>query len=148
MDADMGNDSRIGFRILWLLCFQIIAGAFISDGAYGSERQKKSMMPALDPALRKGAVYEKVRPTLLKNGWEPVTAIDKNAEGELESRIGEADALYRAGFKEVQRCGATGYCLLNFVRNGVCLRIVTLGDYRKARFPTIYGWRAECYKPE
>lgn len=132
--------------LVMLLAF---VGSTAATPAYADDDEEGTPAPPnIDPALRRHVPYEKVRRALLKNGWKPVIATDKNADGELVSRIGEAEALYRAGFMEVERCGATGYCLFNFVRNGECLRIVTLGDYRKAHFPKIYSWRAECYRPE
>lgn len=135
-------------RIGLFLCLNLILLGMLGGPIFGADKADGRALPALDPALKQGAVYEKARLALLKNGWKPVIATDRNIYGEMTSRVGVPGILYEAGFKEVYFCGATGYCLFNFVKNGKCLRISTLGDYVKGKFPRIHSWWEECYKPE
>lgn len=139
---------RTHFRSSFFLSLTLLTIGLFPELVFGADKEQGLILPSLDPALRQEAVYEKIRPALLKNGWKPVIATDRNIYGEMTSRVGVPGILYEAGFKEVYFCGATGYCLFNFVKNGKCLRISTLGDYVKGKFPRIHTWWEECYKPE
>ncbi len=149
MVANRLKDIHI-FVVVILLCLSVSIAAVIAEDSLAAvyDEQPPPIPPNLDPALRIDMPYEKIRPALLKNGWKPVIATDRNIYGEMTSRVGVPGILYKAGFKEVYFCGATGYCLFNFVKNGKCLRISTLGDYVKGKLPRIYTWWEECYKPE
>lgn len=139
---------RTHFRSSLFLSLTLLTIGLFPELVFGADKEQGLILPSLDPALRQEAVYEKIRPALLKNGWKPVAATDRDAEGQLESRIGDAGAMYKAGFSEVVGCTATGYCLFQFVKNGKCLSISTVGGYYKGRSPTIYRWDAGCYTPK
>ena len=148
MVNNMKRAVQTHFRSSLFLGLSLLAIGLFPELVFAAGKEQALILPPLDPALRQGAVYEKIRPALLKNGWQPVISTDRDAEGQLESRIGDAGTMYNAGFNEVAGCSATGYCLFQFAKNGKCLSISTIGGYYKGKAPTIYRWNAECYAPK
>lgn len=93
--------------------------------------------------LRNGAPFTMARARLLRHGWQPVTTDVTMADGTLERKWGDAGKLTADGYVETESCSGTGlnYCFFNYMKNGQCLRVETIGEYRNdLNSPKIYRW--------
>jgi hypothetical protein len=87
--------------------------------------------------IKKGQVFYKARPALLRQGWRPV-AVYKSNEFDL---IGDGIRFYRHGFKEVESCSqGRGYCSFHYRKGDQCLMLVTQGEYIPPNSPKLDKW--------
>lgn len=85
-------------------------------------------------------------------GWEPretFDTVDGTHSGQRESLRLQAGELYKAGFREVAHCYGTGTagCTLNYVKDGQCLAVYTLGEWSKGD-PLLSVSRADRHCPD
>lgn len=102
----------------------------------------------LGPAgISKGDGYLGARRKLIGEGWKPVVTHFKDRDGEeIRLQSGGTD-LIKAGYKEIQYCAGTGLgaCLFNFKKDGVCLRVQTLGEYAPGKYDVVVNaWSNKC----
>lgn len=71
------------------------------------------------------------RAELLRQGWKPVETYGAFPDGLRWNQDGDAGALYKAGFKEVEACSSnrTHDCSFNYVRGVRCLTLHTQGPF-------------------
>lgn len=103
-----------------------------------------------DVKLVKEADFTKVRPKLIAKGWKPV--VTEEMVGDTpRNQFGGAEAMYQAGYIEVEGCTeGRVYCTFNYRRGKKCLQITTRGEYGKfqgRQWPVIQAWSNECYQP-
>ena len=133
------------FRSSLFLSLTLLAIGLFPELVFAAGKEQALILPPLDPALRQGAVYEKIRPALLKNGWQPFESTNKFLDGCYVNRSGMAGVHYRSGFKEVELCTeGEVYCAFNYTRGKQCLRVVTKGETR----PRVLYWESECWKAD
>ncbi|MDE2474673.1 MAG: hypothetical protein KGO48_06475 [Alphaproteobacteria bacterium] len=98
--------------------------------------------------LRKGESFLDARAALLNAGWLPVRIDKRMADGTRENQFGDGRLFFNAGFIEVQECTGTGTnpCILNYQKDGMCLRLVTEGEYLPERgsIPDVLFWSDDC----
>lgn len=98
--------------------------------------------------LRKGESFLDARAALLKAGWLPVRIDKRMADGTRENQFGDGRLFFNAGFIEVQECTGTGTnpCILNYQKDGMCLRLVTEGEYlpERSSIPDVLFWSDDC----
>lgn len=103
-------------------------------------------------SLEQGREYAAVRADLLKAGWQPVITKEILADGTPLNQYGYAEAMYRAGYIEVEYCTeGMVYCLFYYRRAQDCLQIVTEGEYAEyqgRRLPVLVRWSSDCHPPE
>lgn len=97
----------------------------------------------------KGQSITKVRQTLIKSGWTPRRTYLMWGENndEPENKWGDAGALYKAGFVEVEMCSGTGknFCFFNYQHGGKCLRLMTQGEFIPGKYaPLVIQESSEC----
>ncbi|GAA5179514.1 hypothetical protein GCM10025771_21730 [Niveibacterium umoris] len=100
---------------------------------------------AADTALlHKGQALAAARAHLLAQGWQPRATRLSLADGQAENRSGSAKTFYRAGYREVEVCSGTGanFCIFNYLRDGACMRVVTVGEL--PRDASVASWADEC----
>lgn len=97
-----------------------------------------------------GANLSVARAAVLKEGWQPLETYGAFADGLRWNEDGDAGALYKAGFKEVEACSSTGanYCSFNYVRGAKCLALHTQGEYKAGKYePVVIRRTHACPKP-
>lgn len=98
--------------------------------------------------VRKGESFLDARAALLNAGWLPVRIDKRMADGTRENQFGDGRLFFNAGFIEVQECTGTGTnpCILNYQKDGMCLRLVTEGEYLPERgsIPDVLFWSDDC----
>lgn len=103
---------------------------------------------ATEYPLRKGESFLEARAALLKDRWMPVRIDERMADGTRENQFGDGRLFFDAGFIEVQECTGTGTnpCILNYQKDGMCLRLVTEGEYLPERgsIPDVLLWTDDC----
>lgn len=103
---------------------------------------------ATEYPLRKGESFLEARAALLKAGWRPVRIDKRWADGTRENQFGDGRLFFDAGFIEVQECTGTGTnpCILNYQKDGMCLQLVTEGEYLPERdsIPDVLRWADDC----
>lgn len=90
------------------------------------------------------------RAELLQEGWQPRETYGVFPDGLRWNEDGDAGALYKAGFKEVEACSSTRahYCSFNYVRNGKCLALHTQGAFEAGqREPVVIRRSPACPRP-
>lgn len=91
------------------------------------------------------------RAALLSEGWQPRETYGAFPDGLRWSEDGDAGALYKGGFKEVEACSGTGanYCSFNYVRSGRCLTLHTQGEFEPGRHePVVIRRSMSCPRPD
>jgi hypothetical protein len=78
--------------------------------------------------------YVALRTRLLRAGWTLVITNDVMADGTRRKDEAETRAMVKAGFSEVQSCSGVdlNYCVFNFRKRTLCLRVDTYGEYDAA----------------
>lgn len=103
---------------------------------------------ATEYPLRKGESFLEARAALLKDGWVPVRIDKRWPDGTRENQFGDGRLFFDAGFIEVQECEGTGpnACILNYQKDGMCLQLVTEGEYLPERgsIPDVVRWTDDC----
>lgn len=98
-----------------------------------------------------GAPLSVARAAVLKEGWQPLETYGAFPDGLRWNEDGDAGALYKAGFKEVEACSGTGanYCSFNYVRGAKCLALHTQGEYEAGKYePVVIRRTHTCPKPD
>lgn len=98
-----------------------------------------------------GASLSVARAAILKEGWQPLETYGAFPDGLRWNEDGDAGALYKAGFKEVEACSGTGanYCSFNYVRGAKCLVLHTQGEYEAGKYePVVIRRGHTCPKPD
>ncbi|MBI3678484.1 MAG: hypothetical protein HY243_17895 [Proteobacteria bacterium] len=72
-------------------------------------------------------------------------------DGTMERTFGNARAMFRAGYREIEMCQGTGlnYCFFFYRKHGRCLRLITQGEYLPEYHaePKVDGWSYKCPDP-
>jgi hypothetical protein len=91
--------------------------------------------PASAQAPAKPVSLSEARAELIREGWLPRETYGEFPDGLRWNEDGDAGALYKAGFKEVEACSGTGanYCTFNYVRGGKCLVLHTQGEFEAGK---------------
>ena len=97
----------------------------------------------------KGQSITTARQILLYSGWKPrrTNLMWGEQNNEPENQWGDAGALYKAGFIEVETCSGTGknFCFFNYERKGKCLRLTTQGEFNPGKYePMVIKKSPEC----
>lgn len=98
-----------------------------------------------------GTALSVARAAVLKEGWQPLETYGTFPDGLRWNEDGDAGALYKAGFKEVEACSGTGanYCSFNYVRGAKCLVLHTQGEFEAGQYePVVIRRTHTCPKPE
>lgn len=98
-----------------------------------------------------GANLSYARETLLREGWQPRETFGTFPDGLRWNEDGDAGALYKGGYKEVEACSGTGanYCSFNYVRGGRCLALHTQGEFEPGKYePVVIRKSSACPRPE
>ena len=95
-------------------------------GSVGVVRANSQSTAAANFCLEKGALFVRVRARLIKSGWTPVRmhAADNYEYDGTEKR------LIDRRFFEVDSCSTDrgSLCILYYAKDGVCLRVDTVGE--------------------
>lgn len=106
---------------------------------------------ALAQSHLEGAPLSVARAAVLKEGWQPLETYGAFPDGLRWNEDGDAGALYKAGFKEVEACSGTRaqYCNFNYVRGAKCLALHTQGEFEAGQYePVVIRRTHACPKPE
>lgn len=119
-----------GLTVVFLCCLS--AGATLADGVPKASEKGPAGIAVDEPLLR-------ARAKLIKQGWKPTRrhALDKYeySGAELE--------LVRRKFLEVDSCSSdSSRCVLFYSKDGVCLRMDTIGE--KLADMVVTRWTDEC----
>jgi len=102
--------------------------------------------------LKKGEYLSQARPALLRAGWRPVETYFRTYRGEFEHARGDAEALFSAGYIEVEFCGCCDVvpCVFNYAKGNRCLQVFTRGEYDPGprNGPVVASWAHDCPKKE
>lgn len=131
--------SSVRFFIAHSGCTVLLALALAGHGA------------ALAQSGLEGAPLSVARAAVLKDGWQPLETYGAFADGLRWNEDGDAGALYKAGFKEVEACSATraNHCSFNYVRGGKCLVLHTQGKFEPDNSePVVIRRSATCPRSE
>lgn len=99
--------------------------------------------------LRRGEPLPEFRAQLVSYGWLPVRTDERMLDGRRKNTFGDARLIFQAGYIEVQTCQGTGpnACLFNYLKNGACLQITTVGEYIPPDSPILWLWTNKCPDP-
>lgn len=90
---------------------------------------------ATDVPIKEHMPFVNARKALIKNGWKP----NPTYTGEY----GVENILQRKGFTEIESCTVgLQFCTFNYVRNGVCLGVATIGE--EVKDMKVYSWSFKC----
>lgn len=90
---------------------------------------------ATDIPIKERMPFVNARKALIENGWQP----NPTYTGEY----GVESILQRKGFSEVESCTVgLQFCSFNYVRNGVCLGVATVGE--EVKDMKIHSWNFKC----
>ena len=93
--------------------------------------------------VNKGDDYATARARLIGLRWNPFITHKLMADGAEERNWGDAKRMREAGFEEIESCTGTGlnFCIFNFKKGSVCMRITTVGEYRNDQgSPKVEAW--------
>jgi len=107
------------------------------DGAARVDKQSTSVM---DLRLQEGALFVHVRDRLIKSGWKPV----RMHVGDRYEYDGTEKRLADRNFFEVDSCSTDrgSMCIFYYAKDGMCLRIDTMGEQVDAMRVT--RWDDSC----
>jgi hypothetical protein len=107
------------------------------DGAARVDKQSTSVM---NPRLQEGASFVHVRSRLIKSGWKPV----RMHVGDRYDYEGTEKRLADRNIIEVDSCSTDrgSLCIFYYAKDGMCLRIDTLGEQVDAMRVT--RWDDSC----
>lgn len=107
--------------------------------------------PGFASGRLEGTNLSYARETLLRDGWQPLETFGTFADGLRWNEDGDAGALYKGGYKEVEACSGTGanYCSFNYVRGGKCLTLHTQGEFEPGKYePVVIRRSFACPRSE
>ena len=107
--------------------------------------------PAFAKTTAEAVMLSDARAELLREGWQAFETYGAFPDGLRWNQDGDAGALYKNGFKEVEACSGTGanYCSFNYVRGGKCLTLHTQGEFEPGKYEPVVIRRTHiCPRPE
>jgi hypothetical protein len=106
----------------------------------GAARVDKQSTAAMNLRLQEGASFVHVRAHLIKSGWKPV----RMHAGESYEYDGTEKRLADRNFIEVDSCSTDrgSICIFYYAKDGMCLRIDTMGEQVDAMRVT--RWDDSC----
>ena len=126
------------------LAFGLAAGAPVYASGDGVHPDKPGRPSWLDTTgLKKGELFLRARPRLLKKGWAPVRM---HVNDGWEYTGLDKDFFIRK-IVELDSCTIDiSVCIFYYKKDGKCLRVNTIGE--QISINKVTGWQEECPPPE